>query len=77
MTKSAKIDQAQIKSKPQGRNGQPEHNQRKILIKKLDRVEHQIRKVYTLATERVEEVSDQQHMYKDYLRDDLEDWYTT
>ena len=48
--------------------------QKQVLQTVKEPVEHQIRKVYALATERVEEVSDQE--YKNYLRDNLEGWYT-
>ena len=48
--------------------------QKHVLQTEKEPIEHQIRKVYTLATERVEEVDDQE--YKDFLRENLEDWYT-
>ena len=48
--------------------------QKKVLQTEKEPIEHQVRKIYTLATEKVEEVADQE--YKDYLRENLEDWYT-
>ena len=48
--------------------------QKQVLQTVKEPVEHQIRKVYSVATERVEEISDEE--YKNYLRDNLEDWYT-
>ena len=48
--------------------------QKQVLQTVKEPTEHQIRKIYTLATEKVEEVNDQE--YKSYLRENLEDWYT-
>ena len=46
--------------------------QKQVLQTEKEPTEHQVRKIYTLATEKVEEVADQE--YKDYLRENLEDW---
>ena len=46
--------------------------QKHVLQTEKEPTEHQIRKVYTLATEKIEEVDDRE--YKDFLRENLEDY---
>ena len=48
--------------------------QKQVLQAEKEPAVHQVRKIYALATDKVEEVDDQE--YKDYLRENLEDWYT-